>query len=164
MTGLSDPQVQSRRMDQQDVILAETEVRIKSLLGLDARQKIATPFAVIVGKSDTWLHLLGEEPLESPVHDGRLDLSIVSRNSARVRKLLLDVCPAIAANAEAVSSDVMYFAASPLGCSPVEFTDSRGVKMIGPDPQRLNPQHVEIPTLWVLSRVAPSIVPSTERN
>ena len=56
----------------------------------------------------------------------------------------------------------MYFAASPLGCSPVEFTDSRGIKMIGPDPAKLNPRHVEIPTLWVLSRVAPSIVPCTE--
>ena len=98
------------------------------------------------------------------MHDGRLDLSIVSRNSARVRKLLLEICPAIAANAEAVSSDVMYFAASPLGCSPVEFTDARGVKLIGPDPLLLNPQHVEIPTLWVLSRVAPSIVPSAESN
>jgi hypothetical protein len=164
LAGLRDPQVDSRRMDQQDIILAETEVRIKSLLGLDARQKIATPFAVIAGKSDTWLHLLGEAPLESPVRDRRLDLSIVARNSARVRSLLLEICPAIVANAEAVSSDVMYFAASPLGCSPVEFTDARGVKLIGPDPQRLNPQHAEIPTLWVLSRVAPSIVPSSENN
>ena len=159
LTGLADPQVDSRRMDQQDVILAETEVRIKSLLGLDARQKIATPFAVIVGKSDTWLHLLKDGPLDSPVRDGKLDLSIVTRNSALVRGLLFELCPAIVANAEAVSSDIMYFAASPLGCSPIEFTSSRGVKMIGPDPQRLNPQHVEIPTLWVLSRVASSLVP-----
>ncbi|MDB6174047.1 MAG: hypothetical protein JWL59_3358 [Chthoniobacteraceae bacterium] len=164
LTGLRDPQVDSRRLDQQDIILAETEVRIKSLLGLDARQKIATPFAVIVGKSDTWLHLLGGEPIESPVRDGRLDHSIVARNSARVRALLIEICPAIAANAEAVSSDVMYFAASPLGCSPVEFTDARGVTLIGPDPQRLNPQHVEIPTFWVLSRVAPGVVPSAETD
>ena len=162
LTGVRDPQIASRRLDQQDVILAETEVRIKNLLGLDARQKIATPFAVILGKSDTWLQLLGEEPLASPVRAGRLDLSLVAANSERVRALLLEICPAIVANAEAVSSDVRYFAASPLGCSPVEFTDARGVKMIGPDPQRLNPQHVEIPTLWVLSRVAPGMVPSTE--
>ncbi len=161
LTGLNDPQIEHKRMDQQDIILAETEVRIKSLLGLDARQKIATPLAVIVGKSDTWAHLLGE-PVESPLCDGKLDVSLVTRNSMRVRSLLLEICPAIVANAEAISSEVMYFAASPLGCSPVEFTDARGVKMIGPDPQRLNPRHVEIPTLWVLSRVAPSIVPCVE--
>ena len=161
LTGLNDPQIEHKRMDQQDIILAETEVRIKSLLGLDARQKIATPLAIIVGKSDTWLHLLGE-PVEFPVQAGRLDVSLVARTSARVRSLLLEICPAIVANAEAISSEVMYFAASPLGCSPVEFTDSRGIKMIGPDPAKLNPRHVEIPTLWVLSRVAPSIVPCNE--
>ena len=135
---------------------------MKSLLGLDSRQKVATPLAVIVGKSDTWLHLLQDKPLDSPVHDGRIDLSIISRHSARIRNLLLEICPAIVANAEAISSEVMFFAASPLGCSPVEFTDARGAKMIGPDPKLLNPQYVEIPTLWVLSRVAPGLVPSAE--
>lgn len=94
------------------------------------------------------------------MRDQFLDADTVSRNSKRIRDLLVDLCPEIVSNAEAISSDVMYFAASPLGCSPVEFTDSRGTKLIAPDPQKLNPQHVEIPTLWVLSRVAPSLVPS----
>jgi len=161
LAGLRDPQLDSRRMDQQDIILAESEVRIKSLLGLDKGQRIATPFAVIAGKSDTWGHLLGEEPLAWPVQSGSLNLAAVERNSERIRTLLLEVCPAIVANAEAISSDVKYFAASPLGCSPVEFTDSRGVKLIGPDPQQLKPQHVEIPTLWVLSRLAPGMVPAS---
>jgi hypothetical protein len=164
LAGIADPQLGVRRLDQQDVILAESEVRIKSLLGMETHQRIATPLAVIAGKSDTWLHLLGEAPLEWPVKDGRLDLAIVRANSDRIRRLLLDVSPAIVANAEAISSDVMYFAASPLGCSPIEFTDSRGVKMIGPDPQKLRPQHVEIPTLWVLSRIAPAMVPAQQEG
>jgi hypothetical protein len=162
LTGLEDPQMDLRRVDQQDIILAETEVRIKSLLGLDSRQRIATPLAVIVGKSDTWLHLLGDQQIISPVKEGRLDLRVVRQNSRIVRDLLLELCPAIVANAEAISSEIMYFAASPLGCSPVEFADSRGNRMIGPDPQKLNPQHAEIPTLWVLSRVVPAMVPSSE--
>jgi hypothetical protein len=112
-----------------------------------------------VGKSDTWLHLLGDQQIQWPVKDGRLNVQIVQQNSSIVRKLLLDLCPAIVANAEAISSEVMYFAASPLGCSPVEFADSRGNRMIGPDPQKLDPQHVEVPTLWVLSCVVPSMVP-----
>lgn len=160
LTNLQDPQVKSLPMDQQDIILAETEVRIKSLLGLEAREKIATPLAFIVGKSDAWIQLLGE-PIECPVQNSKLDLTIVQRNSSRIRQLLMQVCPSVVANAEAISSEVMFFAASPLGSSSIEFTNSRGVKMIGPDPQRLNPQHVEIPTLWVLSQVAPAIVPST---
>lgn len=164
LTGLHDPQVDSRRMDQQDVILAETEVRIKSLLSLDSRERITTPLAVIVGKSDTWLHLLGEKPPKSPLRDGYLDVNVMMKNSRRIRDLLADLCPAIVANAESISSDVMYFAASPLGCSPVEFTDSRGIKLIAPDPQKINPQQVEIPTLWALSRVAPGLVPISEKE
>jgi len=162
LTGVEDPQLELHREDQQDIILAETEVRIKSLLGLDSRQRIATPLAVIVGKSDTWLHLLGDQQIQSPVIDGRLNVQIVRENSEIVRQLLVDLCPAIVANAEAISSEVMYFAASPLGCSPVEFADARGNRMIGPDPQKLNPRHVEIPTLWVLSKVVPSMVPSDD--
>ena len=161
LQGLRDPQIESRRMDQQDVILAEGEVRIKSLLGLDKSQRIATPLAVIVGKSDTWIQML-DGGLEWPVATGTLDVGAVRRNSAKVRQLLLEISPAIVSNAEAISSEIIYFAASPLGCSPVEFTDARGVKLIGPDPRQLAPQHAEIPTLWVLSRIAPSMVPTTE--
>ncbi len=162
LTGIADPQLAARRLDQQDVILAETEVRIKSLLGLDSRQRIVTPFAVIIGKSDTWSHLVVGFEMREAVRDGHLDIAAVRANSAKLRAFLLGVCPAIVANAEAISSEVMYFAASPLGASPVEFTDSRGVKMIGPDPQRLDPRHVETPTLWVLSRVAPLMVPTRD--
>ena len=146
------------------MILAETEVRIKSLLGLDSRQRIVTPFAVIIGKSDTWRHLLADVEMREPLRDGCVDLAAVRANSAKLRAFLLEICPVIVANAEAISSEVMYFSASPLGASPVEFTNSRGVKMIGPDPQRLNPRDVEIPTLWVLSRVAPEMVPTTDER
>jgi hypothetical protein len=163
LKDVKDPQLETRRMDQQDVILAETEVRIKTLLGLDSRQRIATPFAVIVGKSDTWVQLFNGKELGSPLEDGNLDLDVVEANSAIVRNLLLEVSPEIVSNAEAISSDVMYFAASPLGGSPVSFTDARGVTMIGPDPSKLNPQQTEIPTLWVLSRIAPGIVPSKRK-
>lgn len=163
LAGLKDPQLDLRRMDQQDVILAETEVRIKSLLGLDKGQRIATPLAVVVGKSDTWRHLLGPDELIWPVREGSLDPDAVDANSARIRALLLEICPAIVANAEAISSDVKYFAASPLGSSPVAFTDSRGVQLIGPDPQLIQPHHAEVPTLWVLSRLAPGMVPGREQ-
>ena len=164
LAGIADPQLEARRLDQQDVILAETEVRIKSLLGLDSRQRIVTPFAVIIGKSDTWRHLLADVEMREPLRDGCVDLAAVRANCAKLRAFLLEICPVIVANAEAISSEVMYFSASPLGASPVEFTNSRGVKMIGPDPQRLNPRDVEIPTLWVLSRVAPAMVPSIDEG
>ncbi len=158
LRGIRDPQIQSRRLDQQDVILAETEVRIKNVLGLDSRQTIDTPFAVMVGKSDTWVHLLGDAPLLPCVEKGALLLENVRQNSARLRELLLELCPAIVANAEAISSNVAYFPISPLGCSPVQFTDSEGHVRIGPDPQSIQPKQVEVPSLWVLSQLAPEVV------
>ncbi|HYF34143.1 MAG TPA: hypothetical protein VD994_02545 [Prosthecobacter sp.] len=161
LQGVSDPQMAGHRLDQQDVILAETEVRIKSILGLDSRQRVDTPLAVMLGKCDTWLHLLGSEPLLPPVQNGALSLESIRKNSARIRALLLEICPAIVANAEAISANVAYFAISPLGCSPVEFTDREGHRRIGPDPKNLRPQHVEAPTLWVLSQIAPDIIPAS---
>jgi hypothetical protein len=126
---------------------------------MDSAQRIATPLAVLIGKCDTWLHLLGEQPLECALGEGHLNLAAVNRNSQRVRSLLIEVCPSVVANAEAISSEVLYFAISPLGTSPVVFTDSAGARRIGPDPGRIAPIGVDIPTLWVLSQIAPGMVP-----
>lgn len=161
MKGVTDPQIKKHRTDQQDVILAETEVRIKSLLGLDSRQRVATPLAVMVGKYDTWSSLLGDAPLLPAIQDGVVRLDHIKANSARVRDLMVRSCPSIVANAEAISSNVCYFAVSPLGCSPVEFLDREGTPRIGPDPKQLNPRHVEAPTLWVLAQATPEMIPST---
>jgi hypothetical protein len=161
LLGKDDPQLHDRRpnLDQQDVILAESEVRIKSLLGLDSRQRISTPLAVIIGKCDTWLDLLGDK-LGNPVHGGRLDPCIMEKNSAILRSFLLELCPAIVGNAEAISDTVHYFAVSAFGSSPVKFKDIEGHERIGPDPGKLHPIFIEVPTLWALSHIAPAMIPS----
>lgn len=160
MGNTADPQAADKRDEQQEVLLAETEVRIKSLLGLSSRDKITTPLAVMIGKCDTWLHLLGSEPLEPSVRDGRLDLMALLRNSSRLRSLLCEITPAMVSNAEAISSEVMFFAISPLGSSPVVFTDASGIRKVGPDPSQIAPVDVEVPALWCLSQLAPSMIPS----
>jgi hypothetical protein len=164
LEGHSDPQLAQRRSDQQDILLAESETRIKEILGLSSSERISTPLAVIAGKSDAWLEMLGDAPLLPALDCGpdgaRIRVDHIRENSDRVRNLLLGISPSIVANAEAISSDVMFFAASPLGHPPVRFEDSEGHIRIGPDPVRLNPQRVEDATLWVLSKIAPSMFPS----
>ena len=164
LDGHSDPQLAQRRSDQQDILLAESETRIKEILGLSSSERISTPLAVIAGKSDAWLKMLGSDPLLPALqsgHDGaRVRLDHLKANSERVRELLLGICPSIVANAEAISSNVMFFAASPLGHPPVQFKDSEGHLRIGPDPAKLAPQRVEDATLWVLSQIAPTMFPS----
>jgi hypothetical protein len=162
LNGVQDPQLETQRMDQQDVILAESEVRIKTLLGMDSRQRVLTPMAFMIGKCDTWLEKLDPEPLLPSVVNKCVHLPNLRANSARLRSLLMDICPAVIANAEAISSEVMYFAISPLGASPVEFEDRDGSIKIGPDPATLHPRQVEIPTVWVLSRLMPDLIPVIE--
>ncbi len=160
ITGTDDPQLASHVSDQQDVILAETEVRMKKLLGYGRRERVDKPFAVILGKCDSWIDKIGIDKFREPVVDGRIDLEAIQENSALVRELLEEHCPYIVANAETISSDVMYFASSAFGHTPVTFEDDRGVERIGPDPTKMNPMFVEVPTLWALSRVQPELVPS----
>ena len=160
ITGADDPQLASHVSDQQDVILAETEVRMKKLLGYGRRERVDKPFAVIVGKCDAWIDKIGVDKFRDPVVDGRIDLGAIEENSALVRELMEQYCPYIVANAETISSDVIYFASSAFGHTPVTFEDDRGVERIGPDPTKINPMFVEVPTLWALSRIQPELVPS----
>ncbi|MEC8905612.1 MAG: FHA domain-containing protein, partial [Verrucomicrobiota bacterium] len=62
-----DPQFKSQVSDQQDVILAETEVRIKKLLGLGRREKVDIPLSIIIGKCDSWIHKIGKDKLRDPI-------------------------------------------------------------------------------------------------
>jgi hypothetical protein len=163
LTGTHDPQLKERRadLDQQDVILSETEVRLKTLLGMDSRKRVSTPLAVLVGKCDAWLHLLKDVPLEDPISDGRFDMTRAQQNSQHLRDLLLDICPAIVSNAESISDNVMYFAVSPLGGPPeVIGHDEKGRALLSPDPKKIAPRFVEVPTLWALSIVSPDFVPT----
>lgn len=162
LLGVKDPQMSIHRHDQQDVILAEMEARIKSLLRMDYRQSVQTPLAFMIGKCDTWISLLGTDPLLPVIIAGRVSLANIQANSTRLRDFLMEIDPGVVANAESISSNVMYFAISPLGASPVEFVDAHdGSRKIGPDPLKLNPQFVEIPTLWVLSKLMSDLIPST---
>jgi len=142
-------------------------VRVKNLRGIDFREKIATPLAVVVGKCDVWSGLLGDDQLENPVERGTLDSAKLRHNSDAIRKLLLELVPPIVANAEIISSNVLYFPVSSFGCSPEIVRDSEGNPkfendrpVLGPDPSKISPILVDVPLLWLLSRVEPSIVPT----
>ncbi|MFT6864999.1 MAG: hypothetical protein ACJAVK_003571 [Akkermansiaceae bacterium] len=167
LNGVADPQLEKQQPDQQDVILSEVEARIKELLGMASHEKISTPISVLVGKSDAWLHLLGDEPLLDVIDksggESAVNLEHIKRNSARIRELLMEICPAIVSNVEAISTEVSFFAVSSLGHAPVKFVDSDGVERIGPDPVKLKPERVEDPILWMLSRLSPNSFPSTSR-
>ena len=164
----NDPQMEDRRFDQQETLLAEMNSRVKGLMGVDFRDKIDKPLAMLVGKCDVWQDLIGRENLINAVVDGKLDLSTVRRVSDLVRQKLLEITPSIVANAESISDNVMYFPVSSFGCSPEHLTDEKGQPQYGddgrpalsPDPNKISPILVEIPILWILSQVNQKLIPS----
>lgn len=154
-----DPQLSiGGRIDQQDTILSEMEVRIKRILSIEPSKRIDTPIAIIIGKCDIWRDLM-PEPLENPVRDGALDLSVVDSNSEKLRRFMLSVDPSIPSGAQTISSNVRYFALSALGHSPEMLTLGECAGKIAPIPEKLNPIDVEVPTLWALSQTT-NLIPT----
>jgi hypothetical protein len=155
-----DPQLEKPVVDQQDIILSEMRARIQTIRNLRAGETIQTPVAFIVGKCDVWLHLLNGKSMSKPVSDGKLDIAAVEENSSTIRELLYRLCPPLVANAEALSSNVMFFAASSFGHTPLKIGPGEYV----PDPSKLQPANVEVPLLWILSQVCPNLFVAGEAN
>ncbi len=162
LVGVDDPQLSLKgRIDQQDSILAEMETRMKRVLGLAQDDRIKTPLAFVVGKSDTWEKLLSS-PLESVVKAGVLDVAAVRRNSDRVREVLSVLCPGLVASAESLAEQICYFAATSFGHTPVMIQAGLNKGRIAPDPQRLAPAHVEEPLYWLMHLASPALFPAAE--
>jgi hypothetical protein len=153
-----DPQLEKPIVDQQDIILSEMRARIQIIRNLGTGETIHTPVAFIVGKCDVWLQLLNGKSLREPVREQKLDMEAVEENSSTLRELLYRLCPALVANAEALSSNVMFFAASSFGHTPLKVGPGEYV----PDPARLQPANVEVPLLWILSQVCPNLFSAGE--
>ena len=161
ITGKNDPQIsddQFLKLNRQDNIIAEMRIRIKSELFLDAREKLSSPLAMLVGKCDLWADLLGS-PLVDPISAKGLSLEAVARNSDLIRAFLLETSPAIVGNAEAISTEVVYFPVSPIGHSPQPFIVPGGqAERIGPVPGQVAPRFVEVPVIWTLARLYPDLI------
>jgi hypothetical protein len=151
-----DPQMEKPVVDQQDIILAEMRARIQVIRNLPPGEPIDTPVAFVVGKSDVWLQLVNGKQLREPLREGKLDLAVIEENSRIIRELLHGLCPAVVANAEALSTNVLFFFASSFGHTPLKIGPGEYV----PDPAKLRPVQVEAPLLWILSQVRPGLIAS----
>ena len=159
LVGVDDPQLSIKgRIDQQDTILAEMETRIKRVMGISQKERIATPLAFVVGKCDTWQFLL-TSPLEPILQNGKLDLEAIHRNSDRVREVLIQLCPGLVATAESLTKEIRYFAATSFGHQPVVISEGPNKGRIAPDPQKLAPASVEAPVYWLMHLASPELIP-----
>ncbi len=158
-----DPQLQrdAGAVGKQGLLLAETEMRLRTRLNVPPGRKVNVPIAVMIGKCDIWQHLLGPEPLLPIVRHGVYLPDHVNANSARLRRFLFNISPNICSNAEAISDNVRYFAVSALGKSPIECMDDlTGRVVIAPDTSGIDPIRVTDPFIWALSCCENNIFPS----
>lgn len=163
LSYVPDPQLQQAGVrDQQDVLLTEMEGRIKRLQNISATQQIDTPLVLIIGKADIWGRLIDWTQFQDPIVDGAVSDAAVQHNSEILRELLLEHAPGVVANAEAISTQVVYFAASPMGHSPELLTEGPMQGYLAPDPKKIRPKFVEIPFIWGLSRCEQNLVPSVK--
>lgn len=154
-----DPQLNiDGRLDQQDTILSEMEIRIKRILAIEPSKKIDIPLAILIGKCDIWQNLLPEK-LKDPIVDGKLDMNIIDCNSKILQNFLTQIDPSIAASAQSISSNLRFFAVSALGHSPQMLTDGLCAGKIAPIPEKINPIGVEVPVIWALSQCS-NLIPS----
>ena len=151
ITDCADPQLERESIDQQAIILAEMSNRIKQIR--NSMLDFGTPFAFIVNKCDAIKGLVDYSKFEDPISKGVLDVSIIDRNSERVRGFLMDFVPDVVINAEMVSSNVRYFIASPFGHSPHTIKNEAGETYIAPDVSKINPIFIEQPFLWLFSQL-----------
>jgi len=154
----SDPQLELHDVpDIQDIVLDEMRVRFARARGHAARDDLALPVGVIVGKCDAWIQMVGgREVLQPVVAGGRLQRQALVHNSKLTRQVLQDYCPEITARLDALSSHALYFPVSSFGHTPLR--TSRGV---APNPKLLQPWLAEAPVLWVLDQLTPGLIPAT---
>ena len=165
LSFVDDPQLKQQGIrDNQDILISEMEMRIKRLRQLSSAERVETPLAMVIGKSDLWGSLIDMTQMRPVLNDGGVDLAAVEHNSELLRELLLKYAPGAVANAEALSSNVRYFAASGLGHSPRVLEDGPMAGFLAPDPIRISPRNVEDPFLWALSQVASGLVKASEEK
>ncbi len=157
-TGNTSAGMERPVQEQQAPLLSETEMRLRSALHLPPEQKLTVPLAIIVGKSDTWQHLLGTEPMLPSVRNGQFQPKFVDVNSKRLRQFLFNVTPNFCMNAEAISTNVRYFAVSSFGSKPEEFTDAQGITHMIPNGGKARPNRVIDPILWALHCEDPELL------
>lgn len=157
LKGTKDPQMEKNVVDRHESILAEMQDRLQTLRKLPKGEKMNTPVAFVLAKSDAWLHLLEGTPIFDPLQEGLLEQATITKNSEALRQFLQRLCPAVVTQAENLSTNVKFFAASAFGQAPAKTGPGEYV----PDPAKLQPQQVEIPLLWILTQTCPGLFRGT---
>lgn len=138
----------SAKSHRQDVLLIEMIGRIRKYLGMNSRTRLRKTLIVGVSKADLLSDVL---PLDADpwrivpgAKNAQLDMEVITRMSDAVRALMEKVAPEIVATVDSFAESVLYVPNSALGHHP----SKDGVR-----PCDIKPRWVEVPLLYILSRL-----------
>ena len=138
----------SAKTHRQDILLIETIGRIRKYLGMSSNDRIRKTVIVGISKADLlpdYLPLAGDPWRVLPgSKDAALDMQVIKKMSSVVRSLLEKFAPEIVATVESFAESVLYVPNSALGHHP----SKAGIR-----PCDIKPRWVEVPLLYVLSRL-----------
>ena len=164
----SDQLKRKSDLDQQPSILSQMNVKISRVLGKATSEKLETPLAILIGKCDLWHSLVPDwDKLVDPIGKKNvLHQDAVDLNSNIIRDFLNEYAPDIVATAERISRTVRYFPVSSFGHKPKEYKffdqqENIEVTDVAPDPAKIKPFMIEIPTIWALSKTIPDLIPES---
>ena len=155
--------------DQQASILSQMNVKVSRALGKPTGKKLEAPLSVIVGKCDVWHSLVPDwNKIADPTDkDQSLNLDIVDSNSDIIRRFLNEYAPEIVSSVERISKVVRYFPISAFGHKPSKQTltqeDGTSFDEVAPDPSKIKPFMIEIPTDWAISQTIPDLIPESRK-
>ena len=155
--------------DQQASILSQMNVKVSRALGKPTAKKLDSPLAVVVGKCDIWHSLVPEwDKITDPTDKGQsLNLDIIDSNSDIIRKFLNEYAPEIVSSVERISRVVRYFPISAFGHKPkmqsVSLEDGITHEEVAPDPTKIKPFLIEIPTDWAISQTIQDLLPESRK-
>ena len=144
--------------ERQELVLAESLLRIRRLRGLSATARDDRPLIVVLTKADLWASEVTKQWELEPWaagEGGGLDPYRVSSRSDALRNLLLKACPEFVRTAEGFSPNVTYVPSSVLGKAQVESIN--GTPAVRP--QDIQPSGVLVPLLVGLNQTIKGLIP-----
>ncbi|MBF0379188.1 MAG: FHA domain-containing protein [Desulfamplus sp.] len=137
---------------QQQKILIEVIDRIRKHTGLNVKAKFNKPIVIGVSKADLLMDYFRREGINIKTLPykfikpsvGALNMSQIKEVSASIRELFLRLSPEFVNTVESFADNVIYLPVSAIGHQP----DAKGVH-----PADINPLWVEVPFLYILSKM-----------
>lgn len=151
----------------QSMILATADANVKKRLGREIADPLDVPLVVILAKFDAWRRLVAGDLPTYATGSGNdcsalqgFKSAVVAAISAKMRDLLIEMCPSIVATAERFSRRVCYIPVSSTGGSPiVAGSDAEGRPILKFRRGSLQPIWAEVPLLWILDQLTTGLVP-----